>query len=561
MAEVTDFRNNALPYPVYGVPWTIVFPLLDADGDPVTGATCDSEVSINGDTGADCTNEGTEITFTTATNKGQYYLTLTAAEMTGDIITVSIYSATSKATVVVLYPRKLVPLASGTSQGGAAGYITLAANTVLLNDQYNGCLCVATIDTLIEARVLQVCTASNQQCTVTPGWNVSPDADDTYIIYLPEGRQVPTVNVRAISWDETAADNMESDYDGTGYAGGTIVKTGDVTKWLGQAAHAATVNGVPVVQLHDSAGAGGINAPANFEDMSITDTTGLVAMAATQKVDVETIKTQVVTCAAGVTVLASVGAPAAPGSSGGLPTTNGTKLNQTVDLTAGQSIACSDKTGFSLASTGADLILKSSTFIQAIVAAVNEFATYGLTALNTLLVTTGIKAVSIPAATLVASQHVIVDSGTVTTLTNAPTDMALNSTVAKEATLSTVAGYLDTEIAAILADTNELQLNQGNWLTATGFSTHNAADVKTAMEAVGGNLALILEDTGTTIPGTITTVNTTVTLVEDILRNKMEITDANGNLVLYADNGSDVLYTVATAITDNSTTTTRKRIA
>ena len=213
MAEVTAFRNNALPYPVYGVPWTIVFALLDADGDPVTGATCDSEVSINGDTGADCTNEGTEITFTTATNKGQYYLTLTAAEMTGDIITVSIYSATSKATVVVLYPRKLVTLTSGTSQGGAAGYITLAASTVLFNNQYNGCLCVATIDTLVEARILQVCTQSNQQCTVTPSWNVVPDADDTYIIYLPEGRQIPEANIRAISDDTTAADNLETACD------------------------------------------------------------------------------------------------------------------------------------------------------------------------------------------------------------------------------------------------------------------------------------------------------------------------------------------------------------
>ena len=70
-------------------------------------------------------------------------------------------------------------------------------------------------------------------------------------------------------------------------------------------------------------------------------------------------------------------------------------------LTAfGFSVAVSDKTGFSLLATGADLILKSSTFIQAIVTAINEFATYGLTALNTLLVTTGIKAASIPAATL-----------------------------------------------------------------------------------------------------------------------------------------------------------------
>lgn len=91
---------------------------------------------------------------------------------------------------------------------------------------------------------------------------------------------------------------------------------------------------------------------------------------------------------------------AVPGQAGGLPTTNGTKVNQTVDLTAGQSIACSDKTGFSLSATGADLITKTSTFAQAIVAAINEFATYGLTALNTLLVTTGIKAASIPDATI-----------------------------------------------------------------------------------------------------------------------------------------------------------------
>lgn len=201
MAENTAFRNNALPYPVYGVPWTIVFPMLDEDGDPVTGLTCDSEVSINGETGADCTNEGTEIAFTTATNKGMYYLTLTAAEMTGDIITVTVYSGatTTQATCIVLYPRKLVQLATGTSQGGDTAYITLAAGTVLFNGQFSGCLCVATIDTVVEARILQVCTSSNQQCTVTPAWNTAPDANDTYVIYLPEGMQFPTVNVKAVA--------------------------------------------------------------------------------------------------------------------------------------------------------------------------------------------------------------------------------------------------------------------------------------------------------------------------------------------------------------------------
>ena len=199
MAEVTAFRNNALPYPVYGVPWVVVFPLLDADGDPVTGATCDSEVSKNGDTGADCTNEGVEITYTTATNKGMYYLILTAAEMTADIVAVTVYSATSKATAITLYPRKLVTLASGTSAGGAAGYITLAASTVAFDGQFNGCLCVATIDTNVEARVLQACTTADQQCTVTPEWNVAPDADDTFVVYLPEGMQIPQADIVGIN--------------------------------------------------------------------------------------------------------------------------------------------------------------------------------------------------------------------------------------------------------------------------------------------------------------------------------------------------------------------------
>jgi hypothetical protein len=94
-----------------------------------------------------------------------------------------------------------------------------------------------------------------------------------------------------------------------------------------------------------------------------------------------------------------------PDANGGLPLTNGTKLNKTVDLTAGQSIACSDKNGFALSATGADMILKTSTFVQAIVAAINELSTYGLTALNTLLVSTGIKAATVPksAMTLAAA--------------------------------------------------------------------------------------------------------------------------------------------------------------
>ena len=52
-----------------------------------------------------------------------------------------------------------------------------------------------------------------------------------------------------------------------------------------------------------------------------------------------------------------------------------------------------------------------------------------------------------------------------------------------------------TQLAAIVADTNELQTNQGNWITAVGFSTHSAADVTTDMDANSTQLAAIVADT------------------------------------------------------------------
>ena len=52
---------------------------------------------------------------------------------------------------------------------------------------------------------------------------------------------------------------------------------------------------------------------------------------------------------------------------------------------------------------------------------------------------------------------------------------------------------LDSQLGTILADTNELQLNQGDWATATGFSTHAAADVWTvgARTVTGGTITTL----------------------------------------------------------------------
>lgn len=96
MAEATALRNAALPFPVYGVPYAVTFPLLDADGDPVSPSTPDSEISKNGDTFADCTNEATEI----ATSSGICYLVLTATELTTDIATIRVQSTGDRKSVV-----------------------------------------------------------------------------------------------------------------------------------------------------------------------------------------------------------------------------------------------------------------------------------------------------------------------------------------------------------------------------------------------------------------------------------------------------------------------------
>lgn len=97
--------TDARPIPRKNAAYRVTFPILDADGDLVTGAAgLDSEVSIDGGTFADCTNEATEI----ATASGMYYLDLTSAEMNGDTIAIIVKTSTSgaKTTPIALYPEE-----------------------------------------------------------------------------------------------------------------------------------------------------------------------------------------------------------------------------------------------------------------------------------------------------------------------------------------------------------------------------------------------------------------------------------------------------------------------
>lgn len=220
MAENTAMRNNALPYPIYGAPWTVVFVIRDADGDPVSPSSPDSEISKNGDTAVDVNpGEAAEISGLT----GFCTLSLSATEMTADVVAIEVNSTGGKTPGIVLYPRKLVTIRSGTSASGGASTstIVLDASASAVDDYYNGMVCIATIDGNVEARVISDYVGSTQTCTVVPDWNVAPDNNDTFVIKLPEGVQVNQANTTAwngaaVASPHTAGYPVVTIKDGTG---------------------------------------------------------------------------------------------------------------------------------------------------------------------------------------------------------------------------------------------------------------------------------------------------------------------------------------------------------
>lgn len=220
MAEVTAFRNNATIFPVYGLPYALVFPILDNDGDPVTGAAgLDSEISINGDTPADCTNEATEIG-----TSGSYYLSLTATEMTCDIASGVTKTSTTdaKATSWVLYPRKLAILLTSDNAGAynSTTTINLGSSASSIDDFYIGCIVYIYGGTGNgQVRMITDYVGSTKIATVHVAWATNPDATSDLKIYRTE--QAPYVmgaNMTAVSGTAQTAKDL----------GASATQTGDV---------------------------------------------------------------------------------------------------------------------------------------------------------------------------------------------------------------------------------------------------------------------------------------------------------------------------------------------
>lgn len=111
--------TDARLIPYKNAAWRVTFTILDADGDPVSGATgLDSEVSKDAAAFADCTNEATEIG-----SSGVYYLDLTNSEMNADTVAIRVQTSSSgaKTTIIVAYPQEADDIrASVTHWAGSA---------------------------------------------------------------------------------------------------------------------------------------------------------------------------------------------------------------------------------------------------------------------------------------------------------------------------------------------------------------------------------------------------------------------------------------------------------
>jgi hypothetical protein len=196
---MTVSAQDAHPYPIYNARFRLIVPLLDADGDPISPSSPDTELSQDLGTFADATNEATEI----ATSSGVVYVDLIATELDTKSTVVRVQSTGAKTTIAVLNPRRLPVLRTGTAQAGANSTITLDSSASAIDDYYVGCWVNITNDTpsnvLGQARVIIDYVGSTKVATIQGTWGTNPSSSSTFEILLPEGHpQFAQVDINAL---------------------------------------------------------------------------------------------------------------------------------------------------------------------------------------------------------------------------------------------------------------------------------------------------------------------------------------------------------------------------
>ena len=244
--------GDALPIPRKNVAYRVTFPILDADGDLVAGAAgLDSEISKDGGTFVNCTNEATQI----ATSSGMYFLDLTATEMNADTVAIIVKTSTAgaKTTPIVLYPEEAgdirvnVTSWRGTTPAGLVSTLVPANVSRWRGDVPND-LISARVDASVGAMASAVLTATAIATNAITAAKIAANAVGSSEFAQAAADKVWSTAARILTAntnfnDPTAAavadqvwDEARADHGVAGSFGERVLA--DVQRWLGVAPNA-----------------------------------------------------------------------------------------------------------------------------------------------------------------------------------------------------------------------------------------------------------------------------------------------------------------------------------
>ena len=204
--------------------------------------------------------------------KGSIHSLAVADAIWDEILTGATHNITNSAGKRLRTVAAAFVVQEGIAQAGGAATLTLESGASTTNDIYQGDRIIIVGGTGIgEHGIVIGYVGSTLVATMSQNWVIQPDNTSEYeiapadvdietwqhtVVTASSTTSLPEVDVKGISDDATAANNLELMYDGTGYAGGTAKLEVDINKISGDATAAdrleSLMDGLVVGQVADA---------------------------------------------------------------------------------------------------------------------------------------------------------------------------------------------------------------------------------------------------------------------------------------------------------------------
>ena len=564
--------TDARPVPRKNVAFRLYLAFRKNDGTLITTwAGADTQLSLDGAAYAPATNEATEIG-----TSGTGYIDLTSGEMNADSLLVksTVTNTDALPFVIALYPEE---------SGDYRADVTLISGDATAADNAE-----AFFDGTGYAGTNNVIPLVTTTTTATNLTNAPTTGDFTATMKTSIGTAVAASAVASVTGNVggNVTGSVGSVLGGINTTGGTIT-TLDALDTAQDSQHATTQGAIATAQtsLNTITGSDGVTlatAQANYAPAKAGDQMALVNDAITAAKFDESTAFPLASVDSGATQVARTGA-------------DGDTLETLSDEIAAISAGGDDSAtiyAYFTDGTRADAFKATgfSTFNhatdQVIVATNNDKTGYSLSqSFPANFAALGINASGhVSRVTLVDTTTTNTDMrGTDGAYTGTPPTAAAIADAVFDEALSghTTAGTAGKAIIDTLADTNELQTNQGNWLTATGFATPTTVnDARDAILTEGALSWTTADVSGlSTFDATTDGValrsdgldSVSTTEPTDMAANFREMLVANwmavygksikdgdaGTITVYAANGSTVVTTQTYSVVGNVDTVNR----